>query len=90
MIEMNIFNIQRALTQKVSKLDLQFFFSADPLMVLHISVTLTKYIIKTVIFNVQRPITQNVIKPDMVLVFDMSSHVALHFCEASRKSLKPV
>ena len=37
---MTIFNVQRAITQKVSKLDLQFSFSADPLMLLHISVKL--------------------------------------------------
>ena len=38
---MTIFNIQRTITQKVSKPDLQFSFSADSLMVLHIRVKLT-------------------------------------------------
>ena len=88
MTEMTIFNVQRAINQKLSKPDLQFSFSADSLKVVHIRV---KYITETVIFNVQRPITQKVItgKPLMVLVFYMSSYVALHFCKASRKSLKP-
>ena len=86
MTEMTIFNVQRAITKKLSKPDLQFSFSADSLMVVHIHV---KYITETVIFNVQRPITQKVIKQLMVLVFYMSSYVALHFCKASRKSLKP-
>ena len=39
--EMTIFNIQRAITQKVSKPELLFSFSADPLMVLHIRVKFT-------------------------------------------------
>ena len=41
MIEMPIFNVQRAIAQKVNKPDLQFLFSADPLMVLHIHVKFT-------------------------------------------------
>ena len=60
MTEMNIFNVQRTITQKVSKSDLQFSFSAHPLMVLHMFVKLTS-ITETVIFNVQRPITQKVL-----------------------------
>ena len=62
MTETIIFNVQRAITQKISKPDLLFSFSADLLMVLHICVKLTKYIAETVIFNVQRPITQKIIK----------------------------
>ena len=38
---MTIFNVQRAITLKISKPDLQFSFSAEPLMVLHIRVKLT-------------------------------------------------
>ena len=38
MTEMTIFNVQRAIIQKVSKPVLQFLFSADPLLVLHIRV----------------------------------------------------
>ena len=41
MTEMTIFNVERAITQKVSKPDLQFSFCADPLMVLHIHVKFT-------------------------------------------------
>ena len=41
MTEMIIFNVQRAITQKVSKPDLQFLFSAGPLMVLYIHVKFT-------------------------------------------------
>ena len=41
MTKMIIFNVQKAITQKVSKSDLQFSFSADPLMVLHIRVMFT-------------------------------------------------
>ena len=40
MTKMNIFNVQRAITQKVCKQDLQFPFSAD-LMVFHIHVKFT-------------------------------------------------
>ena len=38
---MTIFNIQRAISQKASKPDLQFSFSADLLIVLHIRVKFT-------------------------------------------------
>ena len=38
---MTIFNSQRAITHKVSKPDLQFSFSADLLVVLHIHVKFT-------------------------------------------------
>ena len=41
MTEMIIFNVQRAISQKASKPDLQFSFSADPLMALHIRVKFT-------------------------------------------------
>ena len=41
MTEMTIFNVQRAITQKVNKPDLRFSFSADSLMVLHIHVKFT-------------------------------------------------
>ena len=41
MAEMTIFNVPRAITQKVSKPDLQFSFSADSLMVLQICVKFT-------------------------------------------------
>ena len=41
MIEMTIFNVQRAITQNGSKLDLQFSFSADPFMVLQVCVKFT-------------------------------------------------
>ena len=45
MTEMTIFNVQRAITkkvtQKVNKPDLQFSFSEDPLMVLHNHVKFT-------------------------------------------------
>ena len=85
MTETIIFNVQRAITQKISKPDLLFSFSADLLMVLHICVKLTKYIAETVIFNVQRPITQKIIKSAVWL----SSYFALHFCKALRKSLEP-
>ena len=87
MTEMTIFNVQRAITQKVSKSGLQFSFSADPLMVLYISVKLTS-LSQKLLFSMQRPITKKVIEPDTVLVFNMPSYVALDFCEASRKSLK--
>ena len=50
MTEMNIFNVQRAITQEVSKPDLQFSFSADTLMVLHIC-KVYKYISETVSFQ---------------------------------------
>ena len=60
---MTIFDVQRAITQKVSKPDLQFSFSADPIMVLHIQVCMN--ITETVIFNVRRSITQEVIKLDI-------------------------
>ena len=42
MTEMIIFNGQRAISQKASKPDLQFSFSADPLMVFHICVKFTR------------------------------------------------
>ena len=38
---MTIFNIQRAISQKASKSELQLSFSADPLMVLYIPVKFT-------------------------------------------------
>ena len=41
MTEVIIFNVQRAITQKVSKSDLKFSFSADPLMLLHIHAKFT-------------------------------------------------
>ena len=41
MTEMTIFNVLRAISKKVSKPDLQYLFSADPLMVLHIRVKFT-------------------------------------------------
>ena len=41
MTEMIIFIVQRAISQKSSKPGLQFYFSADPLMVLHIRVKFT-------------------------------------------------
>ena len=41
MTEMTIFNVQRAISQKASKPELQFSFSADPLIVLHICVKFT-------------------------------------------------
>ena len=41
MTEMTFFNVQKAITQQVSQPDLQFSFSADPFMVLHIRVKLT-------------------------------------------------
>ena len=41
MTEMTIFNVQKAITQKVSKPDLQFSFSADAFMVLYICVKFT-------------------------------------------------
>ena len=63
MTERTIFNVQRAITQKVSKPDLQFLISADPLMVLHISVKFT--VITETYFNVQRPIVKKVIKPGL-------------------------
>ena len=63
MIEVTIFNSQRAITQKVSKPDLQFSFCADSLIVLHFRAKLI--LTETVIFTVQRPITQKVIKADL-------------------------
>ena len=42
MTQMTIFNVQRAISQKASKPDLQFSFSADPLRVLHIHVKFTR------------------------------------------------
>ena len=50
MTEMTIFDVQRAITKKVSKPELQFSFSAVPLMVLHFQVCMN--ITETVIFNV--------------------------------------
>ena len=41
MTEMTFFHVQRAITQKMSKPDLQFSFSADTLMVRHIRVKFT-------------------------------------------------
>ena len=48
MTEITIFNVQRAITQKVSKPDLQFLFSTDPLKVLHIRV---KFISQKLLFS---------------------------------------
>ena len=56
--QMTIFNVQRAITQKVSKPDLHFSFSAD-------SCKVYKYITETVNFNGQRPIIQKAIKQDL-------------------------
>ena len=53
MTKMIIFNVQRAITQKISKQDWQFLFSADPLMVLHIRVKLTStYILQELLFSI--------------------------------------
>ena len=43
MTEMTIFNVQRAISQKASKPELLFSFSADPLMVFHIRVKFKSY-----------------------------------------------
>ena len=55
MTEMTIYSVQRAITQKVSKPDLQFSFSAEPLMVLRICVKFTsisqELITKTCLYN---------------------------------------
>ena len=61
MAGMTIFNVRRAVTQKVSKPDSLFSFSAEPLMLLHIPV---EYITETVVFNVKgRQNSKAVIKP---------------------------
>ena len=63
MTEMTIFNVQRAISQKSSKPELQFSFSADPLMVLHICVKFTSISMK-MLFSMLKE-TQKVIKPDI-------------------------
>ena len=62
MTKMTIFNVQRVISQKASKPDIQFSFSENPSGASH---SCKVYITESVIFNVQRPITQNVIKPDI-------------------------
>ena len=55
MTEMNIFNVQRAITQKVCKQVLQFSFSADALMVLHIHVKFTSTSLKLLFTMLKDP-----------------------------------
>ena len=64
MTEMTTFNVQRAISQKASKSELQFSFCRSPHGASH-SCKVNKYITETVIFNAERPITQKVIKPDI-------------------------
>ena len=82
---MTIFNVQRAITQKVSKPDLQFSFSASLLMVLHICVKFTSISQKLSFSMFKDPYLIKQLSRLMIPVFYMSSYVALHFCKALRK-----
>ena len=102
MVEMAMFNFQRAITQKVGKLELQFMCSACRLTVIYICVKFLKNITNSIRVMewtgvhgrngyVQCSKGNNSkcrLTRVMVHVFCTLSHGVLHWCEVSRKYLK--
>ena len=95
MVEMPMFNVQRAITLKVGKPNLQFMCSAHCLIVLYIKFVSSlikiscmvfnlqsgnKYMVEMPLFNVQRAITPKVGKPELRFMCSTHCLIVLYIC----------